>query len=231
MAIMIPEHRKAVVRRVAAELETRVPSEAAIKEAFLRLQQVTVPDGFRITSRQWSEIKASVVRGVRISIGHKHGAKERAAKTGTPKVAEAPLKNVDEPKPNPLPSFTKIDRMEEAIGRLTEEMAGIKRVMLRIAVALEAQTSKGEPDTEGKHDPDFEDDAVNGNVADHPLQNPVTHPAPHPTFGCRVTVEQPSGARQRYPTIGQTAMAAAFTRAKEERELQLKYGQKQEDNL
>ena len=234
MATMIPEQRKAVVKRIAAELMEKDPTEAAIKEAFFRLQMVTVPDGFRITTRQWGSISSSVIRGVRISIGHAKGAKKRIEETGTPKVADAPLKHVEEPKPTPLPSFTKTDRMEEALGRLTDEMAGIKRVMLRIALALEAQASKGGTSDMGKpgedFDQDFEGDELNGNIAhDHPLRNPGMTRA-----GRSVSRAINSGTADRRfqprSTIGQTTMEAAFARANEERDLQVEHGRKQQDH-
>lgn len=101
MATMNTEHRKALVKRIAAELMEKDPTDAAIKEAFFRLQPVTVPDGFRISTRGWNDICSSVTRGVRISIGHAKGAKKRIEEIGTPKVADAPLKNVEEPKPAP----------------------------------------------------------------------------------------------------------------------------------
>lgn len=242
MATMIPEHRKAVVKRISAELMEKDPTESAIKEAFFRLQMVTVPDGFRITSRQWGSISSSVIRGVRISIGHAKGTKKRLEETGTPKAAEAPLKNVEEPKPTPLPSFTKTDRMEEALGRLTDEMAGIKRVMLRIALALEAQASKGGTSDMGKpgedFDQDFEGDELNGNVADHPLRNPelaraansATRTINSGNFGRRCTVEEPRRPYRPRSTVGQTTMEAAFTRASEERDLQAEHGRKQQDH-
>lgn len=239
MATMIPEHRKAIVKRIAAELMEKDPTEAAIKEAFFRLQTVTIPDGFRITIRKWSSVSSSVTRGVRISIGHAKGAKKRLEETGTPKVAEAPLKHVEEPTPTPLPSFTKTDRMEEAIGRLTDEVAGIKRVMLRIAMALEAQASKGFTPVMGKpgeeFHKDFEGDELNGNCTDHPLRNsdlmrdPVLTRAVHSVSRAinSGTVEHRFKPRS---TIGQTTMEAAFARANEERELQTEHGRKQQDH-
>lgn len=234
MATMIPEHRKAVVKRIAAELMEKDPTESAIMEAFFRLQTVTVPDGFRITTRQWASVSSSVVRGVRISIGHTKGAKKRVEETGTAKVAEAPLKNVEVPKPTPLPAMTKTDRMEEALGRLTDEVASMKRVMMRIALALEAQVSKGFTPDMGKpgedFHTDFEGDELNGNIAaDHPLRNPdLTRAA---TAAAR-TINSGSADRrsQPRPTFGQTAMVAAFARATEERELQVQHGRQQQDH-
>lgn len=242
MATMIPEHRKAVVKRIAAELMEKDPTENAIMNAFFRLQTVTVPDGFRIATSDWAGISSSVIRGVRISIGHAKGAKKRIEETGTPKAAEAPLKNVVEPKPAPMPSFTKTDRMEEALGRLTDEMAGIKRVMLRIALALEAQASKGGTTDMGKpgedFDQDFEGDELNGNVADHPLRNPelvraansATRTINSGNFGRRFTVEEPRKPYRPRSTVGQTTMEAAFARANEERDLQVEHGRKQQDH-
>lgn len=234
MATMIPEHRKAVVKRISAELMEKDPTENAIMESFFRLQTVTVPDGFRIATSDWAGISSSVIRGVRISIGHAKGTKKRIEETGTPKAAEAPLKNVEEPKPTPLPSFTKTDRMEEALGRLTDEMAGIKRVMLRIALALEAQASKGGTSDMGKpgedFDQDFERDELNGNVADHhPLRNPNLEHATHSLArSCRSSnVERRFQPRS---TIGQTTMEAAFTRANGELALQVEHGRKQQDH-
>lgn len=231
MATMIPEHRKAVVKRIASELMEKDPTETAIMDAFFRLQTVTVPDGFRITTRQWASVKPSVIRGVRISIGHAKGAKKRLEETGTAKPAEAPLKNVEEPKPTPLPSFTKTDRMEEAIGRLTDEVASMKRVMMRIALALEAQVSQGATPTMGKSGEDFDDDdELNGNIAaDHPLRNPDLARAARSAANTINGGNVPRRLQPR-PTIGKTTMEAAFARATEERELQLEHGRKQQDH-
>lgn len=234
MATMNPEHRKAVVKRISLMLTDKEPTESAIMEAFFHLQTVTVPDGFRITQKQWPSIKSSVVRGVRISIGHAKGAKKRLEETGTTKVAEAPLKHVEAPKPAPLPSMTKTDRMEEAIGRLTDEVASMRRVMMRIAVALEAQASKGFTPAMGKpvedFEMDFEGDEPNGNVAaDHPLRNPDLTQAGHSSAQ---TINSGRADRRLHPrpTFGQTTMEAAFARATEERELQVQHGRKQQDH-
>jgi hypothetical protein len=237
MATMNTEHRKALVKRIAAELMEKDPTDAAIKEAFFRLQPVTVPDGFRINTRGWDDICSSVIRGVRISIGHAKGAKKRIEETGTPKVADAPLKNVEEPKPTPLPQFTKIDRMEEAVDRLTEEMAGIRRIMLRIATALEAQASKGFTPSMGKpgedFHADFEGDEVNGNVdVGHPLdRNPdIRRGAAGGNVGRRFVVEPAKQPHHPPSTTGMTAMQAAFIKADVERARQQEYGRQQQDH-